>query len=218
MGAVAETVILLHPPLALVGVSIAMERERQQNVSQWCGTWNGKRLSHGKATGFGAATLWKPTASTKGLGSAASRLRLTRARSAIRLPKSRAPNTAVHAVKYGRACGRVDDVNRRSRGLGPTHWRVPLPRREHDFVLGGGVAREMCVHLRLPSPPPALPPLSLPILPLSSPACLCTATAYPQDVCLPVGQVLCLHRACRAVGWVGRHRALIKSPAATRGD
>ena len=29
--AVGETVILLHPPLPLVGVSIAMERERQQN-------------------------------------------------------------------------------------------------------------------------------------------------------------------------------------------
>ena len=29
--AVDETVILLHPPLPLVGVSIAMERERQQN-------------------------------------------------------------------------------------------------------------------------------------------------------------------------------------------
>ena len=28
-----ETVILLHPPLPLVGVSIAMERERQQNDS-----------------------------------------------------------------------------------------------------------------------------------------------------------------------------------------
>ena len=26
-----ETVILLHPPLPLVGVSIVMERERQQN-------------------------------------------------------------------------------------------------------------------------------------------------------------------------------------------
>ena len=31
--AVSETVILLHPPLPLVGVSIAMERERQQNDS-----------------------------------------------------------------------------------------------------------------------------------------------------------------------------------------
>ena len=31
--AVGETVILLHPPLPLVGVSIAMERERQQNDS-----------------------------------------------------------------------------------------------------------------------------------------------------------------------------------------
>ena len=29
--AVDETVILLHPPLPLVGVSIVMERERQQN-------------------------------------------------------------------------------------------------------------------------------------------------------------------------------------------
>ena len=28
-----ETVILLHPPLPLVGVSIVMERERQQNDS-----------------------------------------------------------------------------------------------------------------------------------------------------------------------------------------
>ena len=28
-----ETVILLHPPLPLVGLSIAMERERQQNDS-----------------------------------------------------------------------------------------------------------------------------------------------------------------------------------------
>ena len=31
--AIGETVILLHPPLPLVGVSIAMERERQQNDS-----------------------------------------------------------------------------------------------------------------------------------------------------------------------------------------
>ena len=31
--AVGETVILLHPPLTLVGVSIAMERGRQQNDS-----------------------------------------------------------------------------------------------------------------------------------------------------------------------------------------
>ena len=31
--AVGETVILLHPPLPLVGVSIVMERERQQNDS-----------------------------------------------------------------------------------------------------------------------------------------------------------------------------------------
>ena len=31
--AVDETVILLHPPLPLVGVSIAMEREHQQNDS-----------------------------------------------------------------------------------------------------------------------------------------------------------------------------------------
>ena len=31
--AVSETVILLHPLLVLVGVSIAMERERQQNDS-----------------------------------------------------------------------------------------------------------------------------------------------------------------------------------------
>ena len=31
--AVGETVILLHPPLPLVGVSIAMERECQQNNS-----------------------------------------------------------------------------------------------------------------------------------------------------------------------------------------
>ena len=31
--AVDETVILLHPPLPLVDVSIAMERERQQNDS-----------------------------------------------------------------------------------------------------------------------------------------------------------------------------------------
>ena len=31
--AVGETVILLHPPLPLVGVSIAMKRERQQNDS-----------------------------------------------------------------------------------------------------------------------------------------------------------------------------------------
>ena len=33
MLAPGETVILLHPPLPLVGVSIAMERERQQNDS-----------------------------------------------------------------------------------------------------------------------------------------------------------------------------------------
>ena len=32
-AAVGETVILLHPPLPLVAVSIAMERERQQNDS-----------------------------------------------------------------------------------------------------------------------------------------------------------------------------------------
>ena len=31
--AIDETVILLHPPLPLVGVSIVMERERQQNNS-----------------------------------------------------------------------------------------------------------------------------------------------------------------------------------------
>ena len=31
--AVGETVILLQPPLPLVGVSMAMERERQQNDS-----------------------------------------------------------------------------------------------------------------------------------------------------------------------------------------
>ena len=31
--AVGETVILLHPPLPLVGVSIAIERERHQNDS-----------------------------------------------------------------------------------------------------------------------------------------------------------------------------------------
>ena len=31
--AVGETVILLHPPLPLLGVSIGMERERQQNDS-----------------------------------------------------------------------------------------------------------------------------------------------------------------------------------------
>ena len=31
--AVGETVILLHPPPPLVGVSVAMERERQQNDS-----------------------------------------------------------------------------------------------------------------------------------------------------------------------------------------
>ena len=31
--AVDETVILLHPPLPLVGVSVVMERERQQNDS-----------------------------------------------------------------------------------------------------------------------------------------------------------------------------------------
>ena len=31
--AVGETVILLHPPLHLAGVSIVMERERQQNDS-----------------------------------------------------------------------------------------------------------------------------------------------------------------------------------------
>ena len=31
--AVGETVILLHPPLPLVGVSIAMKRQRQQNDS-----------------------------------------------------------------------------------------------------------------------------------------------------------------------------------------
>ena len=31
--AVGETVVLLHPPLPLVGVSMAMERERQQNDS-----------------------------------------------------------------------------------------------------------------------------------------------------------------------------------------
>ena len=31
--AIGETVILLHHPLPLVGVSIAMERERQQNGS-----------------------------------------------------------------------------------------------------------------------------------------------------------------------------------------
>ena len=31
--AVGETVILLHPPLPLVGVPIGMERERQQNDS-----------------------------------------------------------------------------------------------------------------------------------------------------------------------------------------
>ena len=31
--AVGETVILLHPPLSVVGVSIAMERDRQQNDS-----------------------------------------------------------------------------------------------------------------------------------------------------------------------------------------
>ena len=31
--AVGETVILLHPPLPLLGVSIVMERERQQNDS-----------------------------------------------------------------------------------------------------------------------------------------------------------------------------------------
>ena len=31
--AIDETVILLHPPLPLVGVSIVMERERQQNDS-----------------------------------------------------------------------------------------------------------------------------------------------------------------------------------------
>ena len=30
-----ETDILLHPPLTLVGVSIVMERERQENDSQW---------------------------------------------------------------------------------------------------------------------------------------------------------------------------------------
>ena len=33
VAAVGETVILLHPPLPLVGVPIAMERERQQNDS-----------------------------------------------------------------------------------------------------------------------------------------------------------------------------------------
>ena len=32
-AAVDETVTLLHPPLPLVGVSIVMERERQQNDS-----------------------------------------------------------------------------------------------------------------------------------------------------------------------------------------
>ena len=31
--AISETVILLHPPLPLVGVSIVVERERQQNDS-----------------------------------------------------------------------------------------------------------------------------------------------------------------------------------------
>ena len=31
--AISETVILLHPPLPIVGVSIGMERERQQNDS-----------------------------------------------------------------------------------------------------------------------------------------------------------------------------------------
>ena len=31
--AIGETVILLHPPLPLVGVSIVMERERQHNDS-----------------------------------------------------------------------------------------------------------------------------------------------------------------------------------------
>ena len=31
--AVGETVILLHPPLVVVGVSIGMEREHQQNDS-----------------------------------------------------------------------------------------------------------------------------------------------------------------------------------------
>ena len=31
--AVDETVILMHPPLPLVGVSIVMKRERQQNDS-----------------------------------------------------------------------------------------------------------------------------------------------------------------------------------------
>ena len=33
MGGIGETVVLLHPPLPLSGVSIAMERERQQNGS-----------------------------------------------------------------------------------------------------------------------------------------------------------------------------------------
>ena len=32
-AAVDETVILLHPPLPLAGVSIVMEKERQQNDS-----------------------------------------------------------------------------------------------------------------------------------------------------------------------------------------
>ena len=46
IAAVGETAILLHPPLPLVGVSIAMERERPQNDS----------LADGQAIVFTAAT------------------------------------------------------------------------------------------------------------------------------------------------------------------
>ena len=52
-SAVDETVILLHPPLPSVGVSIVMERERQQNDSLARSMATPPRRTGGRRRGIG---------------------------------------------------------------------------------------------------------------------------------------------------------------------
>ena len=68
--AVGETVILLHPPVHLAGVSIAVERERQQNdsLANGCASRNraaaaGSAVSFAK--GLARSSLMKPSARGK---------------------------------------------------------------------------------------------------------------------------------------------------------
>ena len=58
--AVDETVILLHPPLSLVGVSIVMERERQRNDSLANGQVRGARPTAGSNVSKPSSTAARP--------------------------------------------------------------------------------------------------------------------------------------------------------------